>query len=151
MRPAVPLANIGPQAQVSQKHKNYRKGGKPMLVRTIRKPGDPGTRKLVQKYGNLLVCIRYRYDPAKCKRYKTVELIVAEESWLPPPEPHPEETSVLEPRQYTPLVPVRIRFHEKELQRQIKAIGGTWEPVKKLWYAPEEYVQRIGLHGRIVR
>jgi hypothetical protein len=122
-----------------------------MLVRTIRKPGDPGTRKLVQKYGNRLVCIRYRYDPAKHKRYKTVELIVAEETWLPPPEPRPEEAIAPAPRQYTPLVPVRIRFHEKELQRQIKAIGGTWEPGKRLWYAPEEYVRRIGLHDRIVR
>lgn len=51
----------------------------------------------------------------------------------------------------TPRVPVRIRYDEKDLQRQIKAIGGTWDARSKLWYAPEEYVKRIGLTKRVVR
>jgi len=46
---------------------------------------------------------------------------------------------------------VRIHFYEEDLQRQIKAIGGIWDRNKKLWYAPEEYVKRIGLAKRIVR
>ena len=37
------------------------------------------------------------------------------------------------------------------LQRQIKAIGGRWDAGKKLWFAPEEYVKRLGLMKRIVR
>ena len=49
-----------------------------MRVGTVRKPGDTGTEKLVAKYGDRLVAVRYRYSHAKRKRYKTVELIVAE-------------------------------------------------------------------------
>ena len=122
-----------------------------MLIRTVRKPGDPGTRKLHAKYGDRLVNVRYRYDAAKRKRYKTVELIVAEEDWTPAPLPITEPAQPpLKPR-YTPRVPVRINYYEKDLQRQIKAIGGNWDRAKKLWYAPEEYVNRIGLAKRIVR
>jgi len=72
-----------------------------MEIRTVRKPGDKGTQALMKQYGERLVCIRYRYDPARKKRYKTVELIVTEEDWQPP-EPHPQEDkpSGLNPRGY---------------------------------------------------
>lgn len=124
-----------------------------MLIRTVRKPGDPGTLKLMERYGDRLVTVRYRYDPVRSKRYKTVELIVEEEDWVPVPHPEPatEPVPPQAPSRYTPRVPVRIRYDEKDLQRAIKAIGGNWDPGKKLWYAPEEYIQRIGLAGRIVR
>jgi hypothetical protein len=122
----------------------------PMQVRTVRKPGEPGTQSLVAKYGDRLVCVRYRYDPLKHRRYKTVELIIAEEDW------HPQETNITESapkpqRLSTTIVPLRIHYTERDLQRQVKAIGGTWDPSKKLWYAPEEYIRRIGLTKRIVR
>ena len=120
-----------------------------MHVRTTRRPGEPGTQKLVAKYGGKLVALRYRYDAAKAKRYKTVELIIAEEDWSPPP-PHHEEDRVPTPAPtYSPRVPVRIQYFEKDLQRQLKAIGGTWDSNTKLWYAPEEYVHRLGLSDRI--
>jgi hypothetical protein len=121
-----------------------------MLIRTVRKPGEAGTRKLVERFGNKLVCVRYRYDPGKRKRYKTVELIVEEDDWLPPEnELSPPEPTA--PIRYTPRVGLRIRYDEPELRRQVKAIGGSWDPGKRLWFAPEEYVKRIGLAHRIVR
>ena len=61
-----------------------------MEIRTVRRPGERGTQQLAAKYGERLVCVRYRYDQAKSKRYKTVELIAAEEDWRPP-APHPQE------------------------------------------------------------
>ena len=124
-----------------------------MLIRTVRKPGDPGTLKLMQRYGDRVVTVRYRYDPARRKRFKTVELIVEEEDWAPVSHPEPDTKPVppQAPPRYTPRVPVRIRYDEKDLQRAIKAIGGNWDPGKKLWYAPEEYIRRIGLVGRIVK
>lgn len=124
-----------------------------MLIRTVRKPGDPGTLKLMQRYGDRLVTVRYRYDPARGKRFKTVELIVEEQDWAPAPQAEPAQpTAPPQPQaRYTPRVPVRIRYNEKDLQRAIKAIGGNWDSGKKLWYAPEEYVRRIGLANRIVR
>ena len=122
-----------------------------MLIRTVRKPGEPGTRKLVARYGERLVSVRYRYDPARGKRYKTVELIVAEEDWRPPAEPKTEAAAPAPKPRTTPRVPVRIQYFEKDLQRRIRAAGGLWDPRRKLWYAPEEYVKRLGLGNRIVR
>jgi hypothetical protein len=52
-----------------------------MEIRTVRRPGEKGTQDLVKKYGERLVCIRYRYDPVRKKRLKTVELIIAARDW----------------------------------------------------------------------
>ena len=60
-----------------------------MHVLTVRRPGQRGTRKLVTRYGDLLVCVRYRSDATAGKRYKTVEPIIEASTWTPPP-PHPE-------------------------------------------------------------
>ncbi len=105
----------------------YNKRGTAMDIRTVRRPGEKGTQELVKKYGERLVCIRYRYDPARKKRYKTVELIVAEQDWRPP-EPHPQETRAtgFTPKRFhTPRVGIRIGFEETELRKQIKAAGGV--------------------------
>jgi hypothetical protein len=121
-----------------------------MHVLTVRKPGERGTQKLAARFGERLVCVRYRYDAAKGKRYKAVELIVAEEDWTPPAT-EPAPVAPKSETKYIPRVGLRIRFDEADLRRQVKAIGGTWDPAKRLWFAPEEYVQRIGLAHRIVR
>jgi len=41
------------------------------------RPGQRGTKKLLAQCGDRLVCIRYRYDEEKKKRFKTIELIKA--------------------------------------------------------------------------
>ncbi len=41
-----------------------------MQIRTVRKPGEPGTQKLVDRYGERLVSVRYRYDPARASATK---------------------------------------------------------------------------------
>jgi hypothetical protein len=46
-----------------------------MRIRLTLKPGQEGTKQLTEKYGASLVCIRYRYDKKRGKRWKTVELI----------------------------------------------------------------------------
>lgn len=51
-----------------------------MLTRKKMKPGDPGTRHLLEQYGSRLVCVRYRYDVQRRKRQTTVEIVVAEVS-----------------------------------------------------------------------
>ena len=38
-----------------------------MKARVTLKPGQKGTKKLVERYGDALVCVRYRYDPVKRK------------------------------------------------------------------------------------
>lgn len=54
-----------------------------MRTRLHLKPGQRGTKRLSEKYGEQLVCVRYRYDDATKKRYKTVELIVDIAEWAP--------------------------------------------------------------------
>lgn len=43
-------------------------------------PGAPGTKRLVERFGNALVCVRYRHDPQLNRRLTTVELIIDERS-----------------------------------------------------------------------
>ncbi len=42
------------------------------------KPGQKGTKRLVEQYGKSLLCVRYRYDENRRVRLKTVEIIVEE-------------------------------------------------------------------------
>ncbi len=47
-----------------------------MKTKPIPKPGQRGTKSLVEKYGKDLLCIRFRYDAKSRQRLKTIELIV---------------------------------------------------------------------------
>ena len=47
-----------------------------MKTRLILKPGQRGTKSLAKKYGDALLCVRFRYDAELRQRLKTVELIV---------------------------------------------------------------------------
>lgn len=47
------------------------------VIKTLR-PGDSGTKKLTRRYGERLVCVRYRKDQNSNRRYTTIELIVDE-------------------------------------------------------------------------
>lgn len=47
-------------------------------TRVLRKlsPQQVGALKLARRFGDLLVCVRYRHDPDRQVRYTTVELVV---------------------------------------------------------------------------
>ena len=95
-----------------------------MKTRLILKPGQKGTKRLTDKYGDALVCVRFRYDAESRQRLKTVELIVERADWTPPAPKYSADT----------LVPVRIEGYEKELRAQAKAAGARWNPEKQLWF-----------------
>jgi hypothetical protein len=97
-----------------------------MKTRAKLKPGQKGTKKLVERYGDALVCVRYRYDPVKCKQLKTVEIVVSETDWSPPPAKFPESLRV----------PLRIGVAEKKLQEQVKGLGGRWDRQQQVWLIP---------------
>ena len=40
-----------------------------MEVRLTRRPGDAGTHKLLERYGERLVCVRYRYDSQNARHH----------------------------------------------------------------------------------
>jgi hypothetical protein len=53
-----------------------------METKRTLKPGQPGTLKYVQQYGDSLVCIRYRYDETRNLCYTTAELIVEKRTYF---------------------------------------------------------------------
>jgi hypothetical protein len=112
-----------------------------MITRLKLKPGQKGTKALVQKYGDALVCIRYRYDETTRTRLKTVELII-EKKELP--------TSKRQKGPDSTLVPVTIPYGERELGRMAKALGGKWDSDVKLWYIPKGKVQGTELEKHII-
>jgi len=52
-----------------------------MEIRLTLRPGMPGTKRLVARYGERLVCVRYLYDEIRSRRLKTVERVIEETPW----------------------------------------------------------------------
>ncbi len=94
-----------------------------MITRLKLKPGQKGTKALLEKYGDALFCVRYRYDETSRTRIKTVELII-EKKELPPSRRKVADDA---------LVPVRIAYGERELGKLAKMMGGRWDPDARLW------------------
>ena len=111
-----------------------------MRARTKRLPGQPGTKALMKIYGDRLVCVRYRYDRAQRKSYKTAEIIVAEAPWSPPPIALPPDT----------IVYLRVDWGEPEVAREIKTAGGQWRRDLKLWALRYAEARRLDLLDRMV-
>lgn len=111
-----------------------------MRARSTLRPGQPGTQKLVQEYGERLLRVRYRYDALKRKRYTTAEIIVDESAW----DPLPSEVARRE------KVAVRVGLNETRLREKVKAAGGRWEPGRRVWFLSMEQVLQLGLADRAV-
>ncbi len=86
------------------------------------KPGQKGTKKLSAQYGDRLVCVRYRYDAQRNKRFKTIALIVEERDWTPS-APRIKAATV---------VGVRVNRSEVALRQQVKQAGGKWNPKRRV-------------------
>jgi len=110
-----------------------------MRARSKMTPGQPGTLKLAQQYGDRLVCVRYRYDALKRRRYTTAEIIVDESAW----DPLPSATARRE------RVAVRVAVQEVRLREKVKAAGGRWDPAQRVWRLPMEQVLQLGLQDRV--
>ena len=97
-------------------------------------PGANGTKKLVERYGERLVCVRYRYDRGRGTRIKTVELIEEETPWQPA----------------AALYLVQIAWDETLLRERIKAAGGRWNASRKVWIVSGPTVRELSLQDRVV-
>lgn len=106
----------------------------------ILKPGQKGTKRLVQQYGDQLVCVRYKYDWKRKKRIKTIELKIEEKDWKP------QSTEFINNK----LVFIRVQGYEQNIRKRVKKAGGIWLPRKKLWKLSYQEVIRLGLKPRIV-
>ena len=108
-----------------------------MQTRLSLKPGQKGTKKLLAKYGDQLVAVRYRYDVERQRRYKTVELVVEELPWQPRIDP---ETRL----------PLDLEVRVIRLHQQVKAAGGQWNVTGKVWELEYREVVRLNLEGRLM-
>ncbi|MBI3799794.1 MAG: hypothetical protein HY268_22825 [Deltaproteobacteria bacterium] len=85
-----------------------------MRTRLTLRPEQDGAKHLRDQYGERLVCVRYRYDETKRRRWKTVELIVEESDWEPPTPRRQEDT----------LVAIQVAAQERGVRQQVKAANG---------------------------
>ncbi len=106
-----------------------------MRVGQTLRPGQKGTRRYVDRYGDRLVCVRYRYDESQRRRFTTVELVVEDGEWAPTLRP---ET----------VVAVHVAWGEKAVAARIKREGGEWDPGRKRWLLRYDAVVRLGAEGR---
>lgn len=111
-----------------------------MQARRTLSPGRKRIKKFLDRYGEQLCSVRYRYDEQRRKRFTTVELIVEESDWIPPITP------VTEPI----LVGLRVALHETRIQRTIKQAGGTWNRQNQVWEILSDQALALGLADRIV-
>jgi hypothetical protein len=86
------------------------------------KPGENGTLRLVERFGDALLCVRYRYDAVRDIRIKTAEIIVDERPGKGVPRIRETDT-----------VLVQVPFTMKVLRERLKGVGARWDPVQKLW------------------
>src|ERR1700754_2058161 len=101
-------------------------------------PHEPGAQKLTRRYGDALVCVRYRHDAAGRHRYTTIELIVDDAPIVPRGRPHD-------------VVAVRIDPEQPTLRSRAYARGATWDRTSKLWLMPRHLASALRLTDFIVK
>jgi len=95
---------------------------KDMKAHTNLKPGQNGTRRLVEKYGDALLCVRYRYDEIRDVRLKTVEIIVEERPGKAAPRLRDSDQVLVE-----------VPFTMKALRERLKSVGARWDADERVW------------------
>lgn len=105
------------------------------------KPGQPGTKKWLEKFGDRLYCIRYRYDKIRKKRFITAEIIVEESHWQEKGQKIPKNK----------IIAIQVKYEEAHLRKVVKSAGGKWDPKRKVWELPYQDALNLGLTHRIVR
>ena len=111
-----------------------------MRTRLPLNPGQKGPKQLLAQDGDRLLCVRSGDDAQRKKRFKTVELIVAERGWEPPAPRFAADA----------MVGVRVGLAERELQQQVKQAGGKWNRRRQVWQMRYEHVVALRLEARMV-
>jgi len=101
-------------------------------------PHEPGTLKFTRRYGDALLCVRYRHDEGGTHRYTTVELIVDDAPIIPRGQPND-------------MVGVRIDPDQSTLLSRAYARGATWDRKSNLWLMPRRLASALRLTSFIVK
>jgi hypothetical protein len=102
------------------------------------KPGQKGSKRLVELYGDRLLCVRYRYDEIRRVRLKTVELVVEEKPWQPPFRFRDED-----------MAAVTVGFGETALREKLRKLRAQWDPEAKVWMVQYRKIRGTELEARI--
>ena len=113
-----------------------------METRLTLRPGMPGTKKLLARYGERLVCVRYLYDEVRGRRLKSVERVIDEAPW----RGHPRRPR----RNDDDLVGVRIAWDETDLRIAVRKAGGIWRPRHKLREISWNAGRTPGIGNRVI-
>ena len=111
-----------------------------MKSQKVLKPGQPGTKKWVEKYGDSLYYVRHRYESESNRKIVTVELIVEEK--------YHQVNSNKTPA--NKIMYLRIGFSEKYLRKLVKESGGRWNARKNAWELSYGQIKSMGLEERII-
>ena len=103
------------------------------VSKTIQTDGK-GAVKLAQKYGESLVCVRYRISPDGNERITTIELEI-------------DKTPVN--KKANPLVTLKIYSSETDLISIAKAKGARYNAKTRLWQMNRNDALTMGLKERI--
>jgi hypothetical protein len=106
------------------------------VVKRLR-PSKPGTLKLTRRYGDALVCVRYRHNAEGTHRYTTVELVV-------------EDAPVASRAHLDAIVLVRLAFDDAKRRHRALAHGAKWDVDHQLWQMPRRTAKKLRLAKRIV-
>ena len=113
---------------------------RPALMQVTKKlaPHQPGAKKLAQRFGEQLLCVRYRQDTEAGRRYTTVELVVDE-------GPMPTD------KRRSSFVYLRIAFDDLAMRQAIRKHGGTWDNNRRLWRMHQDGVLALQLQNQVLR
>ena len=113
------------------------------VLKTLR-PGENGTKRLAARYGDRLVCVRYRQDKEKNRRYTTVEIIIDEGPI--------EQNKIyrLAPEERTLNVTIEIAPGDTETRARVIDAGGV-HLKGRLWTLALGKVVKLGLIERMRR
>jgi hypothetical protein len=113
-------------------------GGDHKTTRVVKTlwPKQAGTIRLTRRFGDALVCVRYRHDATGLHRFTTVEVIV-------------DEAPVSGLRVDRRIYGVHIGLHESELRARAIGQGARWDNHSKLWRMRGKAIKFLGLRERI--
>ena len=106
-----------------------------LVVKRLR-ASQGGAIKWARRYGDSLVCVRYRHDAQEQHRYTTVELVVDD-------APLARNPYLDQP------VMIRIEPHETELHNLVRTHGAKWDGKLRLWCMRRRIAKRLRLLSRL--
>ncbi len=107
------------------------------VTKTLR-PGQPGTLRLLRRYGDALLCVRYREDGNGQRRCTTVELII-------------DEGPVQRRLTDRTLVQVQLPWNDEQTRARALKLGARWNPAHRRWTLSLKLAKSLGLAYRPLR